>query len=230
MKTLAILILLTTYHSIESFNAEPRINNTYNINTLSTISFINNSIIQDAGQCTLIANTFAKKYLNYPSESSFSYGSVHESNTVENTATVLNKFTAKNAYGVKKSYVYKIKIRYKGGNPDSINNWECESIIIEEEGGKQIVNLSEQKRNASPTTTGKPISAKLNNGIIVTLYERRERYARIRSKTKLTKEQCIDAVNALKTSYSSVVYFHLTTSTERGKEYGQLINGEIILF
>lgn len=88
---------------------------------------------------SIISEDFVKERLNYPTTTDFDRDVVWTPDYLdENRGTLLKKFTAKNAFGVSMDYVYKIDIRFLGGEWTDANNWTYDYLIIEEvPSGKQ---------------------------------------------------------------------------------------------
>ncbi len=74
-----------------------------------------------------ISSDFIKADLNYPDEASFSVFDCNSTENSDGSFTVLQKVKAKNAFGMEKSYIYKLKLRYNGGDKLDQSNWTLES-------------------------------------------------------------------------------------------------------
>lgn len=97
-------------------------------------SFIScDSSVDIKSRASIISEDFVKERLNYPATADFGWDTVWTPDYLdENRGTLLKKFTAKNAFGVPIEYVYKIDIRYLGGEWTDTSNWTYDYLIIEE--------------------------------------------------------------------------------------------------
>lgn len=107
-------------------------------NNVLTNSSSVEEVLNKGSKCSIMSQDFVKSKLKYPEEVNFEQmGYVHEREGVY--AIILNKFTAKNGFGVEISYVYKIWLKFNGGDWSDINNWEYKKLIIEgSDGSKEI--------------------------------------------------------------------------------------------
>lgn len=86
----------------------------------------------DRNTSRVVAEHFIKQRLNYPAEAKFEGSTTKHEYLGGNRCTVLGKFETKNAFGVRSEYVYKIWLKYNGGEWSDFSNWENEKLKIEE--------------------------------------------------------------------------------------------------
>lgn len=95
---------------------------------LNSIEYTNP--IENKGLCGRIADTFCRRMFSR-GELDFSWlGYIFEKVNFE-TIIVFNKFTHQ-LYGDKRDLIYKIKMRYKSGDPENLSNWKLLLVIIED--------------------------------------------------------------------------------------------------
>ncbi|MBQ6037320.1 MAG: hypothetical protein IJL37_01455 [Bacteroidaceae bacterium] len=98
-------------------------------------SFTLYSCLDDEGgsitRAAIMSEDIVKEKMRYPAEVDFE-GDRRGSETSTDTYTVYQKFTAKNGFGVKVSYVYKITMKYKGGDWTERSNWDYSNLVIED--------------------------------------------------------------------------------------------------
>ena len=75
---------------------------------------------------------FIKMDLNNPSTAEFSSFDCSSEINTDGSYTVLRKISAENSYGVEKEYVYKVTLKYKGGNWVDVSNWDLIKIQSKE--------------------------------------------------------------------------------------------------
>ena len=78
-----------------------------------------------------ISEDFIKMDLRYPSTADFSAFDVSEELEGLNHI-ILRKVKAKNAFGVESEFVYKLTLRYTGGNEYDLSSWKLIKIQSEE--------------------------------------------------------------------------------------------------
>lgn len=95
--------------------------------------------IENKGLCGRIADTFCKRMFT-KGELDFSWIGYKFEKVNFETIIVFNKFTHQ-LYGDKRDMIYKIKMRYKSGDPEKLSNWKLLLIIIEDvDTQRQLIN------------------------------------------------------------------------------------------
>ncbi len=89
-------------------------------------------LANDKSKCIIASESFIKKNFNYPEETEFERMGVTHEYLGNEECTLLGKVVAKNAFGVKTAYIYKIWLKYKGGDWSDDNSWEQKKIVLEE--------------------------------------------------------------------------------------------------
>ncbi|WP_329805396.1 hypothetical protein [Flavobacterium facile] len=85
----------------------------------------------DLNPC-MISEDYIKSDLSNPATADFSiFDCVKEFDGI-NTYTVLKKVSVKNSFGVEKELIYKLSLKYKGGNELDTSSWELVSMRSEE--------------------------------------------------------------------------------------------------
>jgi hypothetical protein len=79
-----------------------------------------------------ISIDFIKDDLHNPSTIDYSSFDCSKEFDNINKYTILRKISAQNSFGVKKEYVYKLELKYLGGNQYDKSSWELISIKSEE--------------------------------------------------------------------------------------------------
>lgn len=87
--------------------------------------FINGS--KEPNAC-FASETFIKSDLKFPKEAELPFLECHVTEKDSDTYTVLRKVTAVNAFGVEQDYIYKVKLRFLGGDELEKGNWELISL------------------------------------------------------------------------------------------------------
>lgn len=86
--------------------------------------------INNNGLCGRIADKFCRRMFT-KGELDFSWLGYKFEKVNYETIIVFNKFTHK-LNGDKRDLIYKIKMRYKSGDPEDLSNWKLQLIIIED--------------------------------------------------------------------------------------------------
>jgi hypothetical protein len=102
---------------------------------------------------------FVKQYLKSPSTADFDTFSASPdiSSPSENEYIVSYHFDAENSFGAKLRSTYICSLKYLSGDPDDINNWELESMIID---GQMVKGSSKETKNDEPSN--EPPTEKFN--------------------------------------------------------------------
>lgn len=91
-----------------------------------------NDLANDKSKCIIASESFIKQNFNFPEETEFErFGVTHEY-LGNKECTLLGKVVGKNAFGIKTAYIYKIWLKYKGGDWTDKNSWEQTKIVLEE--------------------------------------------------------------------------------------------------
>jgi hypothetical protein len=80
----------------------------------------------------VISEDFIKMDLNNPATANFSSYDCSTENNSDGSYTVLRKVSAENSFGVEKEFIYKVQLRFNGGEWTSTSNWDLISIQSEE--------------------------------------------------------------------------------------------------
>ena len=98
---------------------------------LLLLTFMIISCSSEPSPC-VISEDFIKKDLRYPDTAVFSAFDCSTENNSDGSYTILRKVSAQNAFGVQSSFVYKLQLRFKGGDWTETSNWDLISIRSEE--------------------------------------------------------------------------------------------------
>lgn len=87
-------------------------------------------VINSSTKCQVIAESFVKQSLKNPRSADFYGGTVHEPLS-SNTVKLIGKFSATNTYGGTIENLYRIKLKFNGGEWTEEANWEVISLEFE---------------------------------------------------------------------------------------------------
>ncbi|MFW2137120.1 hypothetical protein ACK2M7_12715 [Chryseobacterium sp. TY4] len=78
----------------------------------------------------MISQNYVKAHLNYPAESDFNFLPDFAEEQEPNLYRVVGSLSAKNAFGVKSEIQYLCRLKYLGGDPNKMENWQLVDISL----------------------------------------------------------------------------------------------------
>lgn len=130
-------------------------------------------------------------------------------------------FFTDSSYNKKENYKYKIRVKYKKGNPQSSISWENSEFTVREyNSNKKVLYVVGDSKLPIYMEAGTVINV---NGKEVKLLKGNGDYQKFYSKQKLTKDEIMQVINKKNRGPVNTVYFYLNNEK---KSYADYISGK----
>ena len=178
---------------------------------------------------------FVKEHLSYPEEADFITGSSIVEENPDNEYTIYAKFTSPNALGVDSKFLYKMEIKYLGGDWVKKSNWECKYLIIENLAtGEQsrfglaspVNSFVEKHEKNKAQIKQRPFV--IFRGDTCQVVEETQAALRIKTSRKLSKKEIEEGLQECDFK-DMIIYFVVEPKLDRGDEYASTA-GEMVFY